>query len=269
MSVPIYIVDAFTEHAFAGNPAAVCLLEQPVSEEFMSLTAAEMNLSETAFLWPENGGGYRLRWFTPAAEVKLCGHATLASAHILWETGRLPREKRAEFHTLSGLLTAERSEGGITLCFPAYDLIPAEPMPGLAAALGAETEDIKEVFFYADNALVRLRDESMLRSLSPDFSALKSLLPRAVAVTAEGGGEGIDFVSRFFAPGIGVNEDPVTGSAHTALAPYWADKLKRRELTAYQASRRGGVLKLKLSEDKVFLTGHAVTVVSGLFHARP
>lgn len=268
MSVPIYIVDAFTEHAFGGNPAAVCLLEQPASEEFMARTAAEMNLSETAFLWPENGG-YRLRWFTPAAEVKLCGHATLASAHTLWETGRLPRDKRAEFHTLSGLLTAERSEGGITLCFPAYELIPAEPIPGLAAALGAEEGDIKEVFFYADNALVRLRDESTVRSLSPDFAALKSLPPRAVAVTAEGGGEGIDFVSRFFAPGIGVNEDPVTGSAHTALTPFWAERLKRLELTAYQASRRGGVLKLKLSEDKVFLTGQAVTVVSGLFHARP
>ncbi|AIQ14485.1 PhzF family phenazine biosynthesis protein [Paenibacillus durus] len=268
MSVPIYIVDAFTEHAFAGNPAAVCLLEQPASEQFMSQTAVEMNLSETAFLWPENGG-YRLRWFTPAAEVKLCGHATLASAHTLWETGRLPRDKRAEFHTLSGVLTAEREGDRITLCFPAYELVPAEPIPGLAAALGVEEGDIKEVFFYADNALVLLRDEAVLRTLSPDFAALKSLPSRAVAVTAESGGEGIDFVSRFFAPGIGVNEDPVTGSAHTALAPFWADRLKRRELTAYQASRRGGTLQLRLSEDKVFLSGHAVTVVSGLFHARP
>ncbi|WP_233277708.1 PhzF family phenazine biosynthesis protein [Paenibacillus durus] len=165
MSVPIYIVDAFTEHPFAGNPAAVCLLEQPASEPFMSQTAAEMNLSETAFLWPENGG-YRLRWFTPAAEVKLCGHATLASAHTLWETGRLPRDKRAEFYTLSGVLTAEREGDLITLCFPAYKLVPAEPLPGLAAALGVEERDIKEVFFYADNALVRLRDEAVLRTLS-------------------------------------------------------------------------------------------------------
>lgn len=268
MTLPIYIVDAFTEKAFGGNPAAVCLLQAPVPEDYMSRVAAEMNLSETAFLWPENGG-YRLRWFTPAAEVKLCGHATLASAHTLWETGVLPADKRAEFHTLSGLLTAERSGEGITLSFPAYELTPAEPIAGLVSALGLQEEDVEELWHYADNLIVTLKDESQVRSMSPDFTALTALPPRAVAVTARSREDGIDFVSRFFAPSIGVNEDPVTGSAHTALASLWSERLERRELTAYQASGRGGLLRLRVSDGRIYLTGRAVTVVSGQLHAAP
>lgn len=268
MTIPIYIVDAFTDQAFGGNPAAVCLLEEPVSESFMSKTAAEMNLSETAFLWPENGG-YRLRWFTPAAEVKLCGHATLASAHTLWETGRLPRTQKAEFHTLSGLLTAERKGDAITLCFPAYELVQSESLPGLAPALGIREEEIDEIWAYADNVIVSVRDESLVRGMTPDFAALKILKPRAVAVTAKGQQVGIDMVSRFFAPGIGVNEDPVTGSAHTALAGFWAERLGRTELTAYQASARGGTLQIRVGEGQIFLSGSAVTVVTGQLHAGP
>ncbi|MBY9077066.1 PhzF family phenazine biosynthesis protein [Paenibacillus sp. HN-1] len=269
MTLPIYIVDAFTEQAFGGNPAAVCLLQTPAPEAYMSQVAAEMNLSETAFLWPENGGGYRLRWFTPAAEVELCGHATLASAHTLWESGALPADKRAEFHTLSGLLTAEQSGEGITLSFPAYELSPAEPITGLVSALGLQEEDVEELWHYADNLIVTVSDESRVRSMNPDFTALTTLPPRAVAVTARGLEDGIDFVSRFFAPSIGVNEDPVTGSAHTALASFWSGRLSRRELTAYQASSRGGLLRLRVTDDRIYLTGRAVTVISGQLHAAP
>lgn len=265
MNLPIFIVDAFADRAFSGNPAAVCLLNGPVDEDFMARTAAEMNLSETAFLWPEQDG-YALRWFTPAVEVNLCGHATLASAHVLWETGRLESAAEARFYTRSGLLRARQSEGIISLYFPPYELTPSAPVAGLASALGIPEEQVLEVMSYADNILLLLDDEATLRELSPDYAQLAKLQPRAVAVTAQSGADGIDFVSRFFAPGIGVNEDPVTGSMHTALGPYWAARLDQTQLTAYQASPRGGTLQLKVSRDCVTLSGRAVTVVSGLFH---
>ncbi|WP_019908407.1 PhzF family phenazine biosynthesis protein [Paenibacillus sp. HW567] len=267
MSTPIFIVDAFTDRAFAGNPAAVCLLEGPVPESFMAQTAAEMNLSETAFLWPEQDG-YRLRWFTPAVEVSLCGHATLASAHVLWEFGRLASGAEAKFYTRSGLLRAARSDQLISLYFPPYALVPSGPITGLAAALGIDEEEVLETMAYADNVLVRLKDEGLVRRLRPDFPLLGNLQPRAIAVTAESESENADFVSRFFAPRIGVNEDPVTGSAHTALAPYWSARLGRPHLTAYQASARGGTLRLEVTPELVTLSGRAVTVVSGQFHVQ-
>ncbi|WP_151737434.1 PhzF family phenazine biosynthesis protein ['Paenibacillus yunnanensis' Narsing Rao et al. 2020] len=268
MNTPIYIVDAFADQAYAGNPAAVCLLQRPADEDFMARTAAEMNLSETAFVWPEEDG-YRLRWFTPAVEVNLCGHATLASAHVLWESGRLDPQEEARFLTRSGLLRARQTPQGISLFFPPYGLAASPPIPGLAAALGIAEEQVLETVRYADNVLVRLGDEALLRGLRPDYIRLAALEPRAVGVTAKSGTPGIDFVSRFFAPGIGVNEDPVTGSLHTALAPYWAERLGRSELTAYQVSARGGLLYLQVSPEQVILSGNAVTVVSGLLQVDP
>lgn len=262
MNTPLFIVDAFADTAYTGNPAAVCLLDGPADDIVLSRMAAEMNLSETAFLWPEHDG-YRLRWFTPAVEVKLCGHATLASAHVLWETGRLAAGDEARFYTLSGLLRARQEERLISLFFPAYELIASPPVTGLASALGIEEGQILDTVAYADNVLVLLKDENLLRRLDPDYALLANLPPRAVAVTAASTADGIDFVSRFFAPGIGVNEDPVTGSMHAALAPYWAGRLHRTQFTAYQASRRGGMLQLEVNGESVTLSGHAVTVVSG------
>ncbi|KAA9002122.1 PhzF family phenazine biosynthesis protein [Paenibacillus spiritus] len=269
MSIPLYIVDAFAAGPYTGNPAAVCLLDRAPDERFMALTAAEMNLSETAFAWPEEEG-YRLRWFTPETEVELCGHATLATAHALWASGRLSHDDPALFHTRSGLLTAIRSpEGGIILNFPAYELLPAS-YPGMASALGVEDSELEEVWTYGSNALAVLSSERAVRELSPDFAALRSLPVHAVAVTAKGpdaerGGEAgaYHFVSRFFAPAIGVEEDPVTGSAHAALAPYWSSRLNLDCMTGYQASRRGGTVGVRLEEGRVHLTGQAVTVVRG------
>ena len=265
MNIPLYIIDAFAESTYSGNPAAVCLLEQPPEESFMTKTAAEMNLSETAFLWRENEG-YRLRWFTPKAEVDLCGHATLASAHVLWEVGLLEPDAEAIFYTRSGLLRASRSGDSISLYFPPYELHPSPILPGLPEALGITEENVVETMLYADNILVRLDQEARVRELSPDFGLLAQLQGRAVAVTAESNTKGIDCVSRFFAPKMGVNEDPVTGSAHTALGPYWAERLNRTQLTAYQASGRGGILLLDISKELIKISGRAITVVSGQLH---
>ncbi|MFC3749884.1 PhzF family phenazine biosynthesis protein [Paenibacillus sp. GCM10012306] len=268
MSLPLFIVDAFADQAYSGNPAAVCLLKGPAGEDFMQQTAAEMNLSETAFLWPE-AGAYRLRWFTPVTEVKLCGHATLASAHILWETGVLAPGEEARFHTLSGLLVARREAEKISLYFPPYELTPVREVPGLTTALGIPERHVSQIMQYADNLLVHVDQESMVRELKPDFTLLAGLAVRAVSVTAESKEEGIDFVSRFFAPKMGVNEDPVTGSAHTALGPYWAARLNRSRLNAYQASPRGGYLLLDVDTDTITLTGHAITILKGQLQVEP
>lgn len=253
----IYQVDSFTSRIFSGNPAGVCLLEGPRPEEWMRNVAREMNLSETAFLLPE-GDYFRLRWFTPKAEVTLCGHATLASAHILWEQGVLPADRQAAFETLSGRLTAEKRGEWIALDFPGRPVQPVEPPPGLLRGLGIE----QAVFVgrYREDYLVEVEDEAVVRGLNPDFSALLQVKTRGTVVTARAGGGEFDFISRFFAPAVGVNEDPVTGSAHCALTPYWSAKLGRQEMTAYQASERGGVLRLRLEGDRVILQGQAVTV---------
>lgn len=255
----IYQVDAFISRAFAGNPAAVCILPAPAPEEWMRDVAREMNLSETAFLVPKEDG-FDLRWLTPAVEVQLCGHATLASAHILWETGVLKPNEQARFHTLSGLLTADRSGDWIELDFPASPEKPATPSDELVAALGVTPRYVgKSQFDY----LVQVDSEQTVRNLVPDFTLLKRTKARGVIVTARAEGGGFDFVSRFFAPGSGIDEDPVTGSSHCVLGPYWAKHFGKTEFVAYQASARGGVVKVGLAGDRVKLGGQAVTVMRG------
>jgi len=259
MPIRIVQVDAFTSRPFAGNPAAVCVLAKARPDEWMRDVAREMNLSETAFLTPRNGD-FDLRWFTPTVEVALCGHATVASAHVLWQEGHLPNGKQARFHTRSGLLLADQRGDWIELDFPAKIADPAEAPPELLPALG-----LAKATFVGKNAwdyLVEIESEAELRALSPDHTRLRKLPVRGVIVTSRSSGE-FDFVSRFFAPGSGIDEDPVTGSAHTALGPYWGAKLGKTELNAFQASARGGVVRVRLQGDRVILGGQAVTVMTG------
>lgn len=259
MAAPIFIVDAFTDRPFAGNPAAVCLLEKERPHQWMQDVAREMNLSETAFLVPGEDG-YLLRWFTPAVEVDLCGHATLASAHILLETGRLSPESRARFHTRSGLLTTTRRDGWVEMDFPAE---PAESCAGSfdpAEILGAPAYLVgKNRMDY----LVEVPDESALREIQPDFESLSRLPCRGMIVTCRSTCREFDFLSRFFAPGAGIPEDPVTGSAHCCLGPYWGKKLGKTAMTAFQASARGGIVRVGLAGERVLIGGAAVTVLRG------
>jgi PhzF family phenazine biosynthesis protein len=251
-------IDAFADRPFAGNPAAVCLLPGPRDDRWLQAVAMEMNLSETAFLLRE-GDGFRLRWFTPAVEVDLCGHATLASAHFLWEEGLLRPNQPARFHTRSGLLTAERSGDWIELDFPALPTEPSPAPPGLVEALSVSPTFVgKSRFDY----LLELESEAALRALRPNFTLLETVAARGIIVTARAAAP-YDFVSRFFAPQSGVNEDPVTGSAHCALGPYWASRLGKNELLAFQASARGGVVKVRAAGDRVRLGGRAITVLRG------
>ncbi len=259
MSVPIFQVDSFTAEPFAGNPAGVCLLERPAEATWMQNVAREMNLAETAFLVPENDG-FALRWFTPAVEVDLCGHATLASAHILWEERVIGMRQAARFATRSGALGATRSGDWIDLDFPATPAAACDAPPGLAAALGVTPVHVGQSRF---DYLVEVSNESVVRGVRPDFVALRRLGARGVMVTARGESGRFHFVSRFFAPGVGIDEDPVTGSAHCALGPYWAAKLGQNELLAYQASERGGVVRVRVAGDRVVLGGQAVTVLRG------
>ena len=258
MGQTIYQVDAFTKQPFKGNPAAVCILPEPGEETWMQNVAREMNLSETAFLVKE-GDDFHLRWFTPAVEVEMCGHATLASAHILWETGILQPAEQARFHTLSGLLTARRLEGGmIELNFPATPDEVVHAPPELEKALGVKPLYVgKSTFDY----LVEVDSEEVVRSLAPDMGLLNTVPIRGVMVTAPASTPGFDFVSRFFAPAAGVDEDPVTGSAHCCLGPFWGRRLEKTDFTAYQASARGGVLQVRLDGDRVRIGGDAVTVM--------
>jgi PhzF family phenazine biosynthesis protein len=259
MPIPLLQIDAFADRPFTGNPAAVCLLDAPRDARWMQDVALEMNLSETAFLHPE-AEDYRLRWFTPAVEVDLCGHATLASAHALWELGRLPADQPARFHTRSGLLTATRRSDAIVLDFPATPPEPCPPPSGLMEALGARPRWVgKNRFDY----LVEVESEEALRGLRPDFAGLARLPVRGVIVTAAATTAGFDFVSRFFAPGSGIAEDPVTGSAHCCLAPFWGGRLGKEEMTGYQASARGGVVGVRIAGARVHLIGRAITVFRG------
>jgi len=312
MTLPLYQVDAFTSVPFEGNPAGVCLLDGPRPDAWMQALAQEMNLSETAFLLAE-GGGYNLRWFTPVTEVSLCGHATLASAHVLFESGRLAPGATAHFFSLSGVLTAvvltEGKQGGhvpyrvlgegpplhnaqppvfvggdprvasdlqgiplmaenfsdrpwIELDFPADPVQAADPPPGLLAALGLD-EKPRFVGRSQNAFLIELGSEPQLRRLAPDFARLKAMADmRSVIVTCAAQTPGYDFISRYFAPWIGINEDPVTGSAHTRLIPYWAGRLGKTSFSAYQASARGGELRLRLLGLRVGIAGQAVTVFS-------
>jgi PhzF family phenazine biosynthesis protein len=255
----IHQVDAFTDRPFAGNPAGVCVLARAASEDWMRNVAREMNLAETSFLWPE-GEVWRLRWFTPRVEIDLCGHGTLAAAHVLWETGVLAKGTEARFETRSGRLTASGEGDWIQLDFPAIPVEPVDPPAGLLEALGARAAFVGRGRF---DYLVEVGSELELRRVSPDFSALRRIEARGVIVTSRGDTPEFDCVSRFFAPQVGIDEDPVTGSAHCMLAPYWAGKLGKNELKAYQASERGGVLGLRLRGDRVLLRGNAVTVITG------
>ncbi len=265
MNIQLYQVDAFTNTAFAGNPAAVCLLPEPADGGWMQQVAAEMNLSETAFLLPQDQG-FLLRWFTPAVEVDLCGHATLASAHVLWETGRLPHPAVARFYTRSGPLTAAWEDGFIKLDFPALAWEAAEISPELCAALGVSPRYVGR---FGGRYLIEVESEAHVRALKPDFSALRRLPGRGIAVTSRAADPGFDFVSRYFAPWVGVNEDPVTGSAHCCLGPFWGERLGKQKLTACQVSARGGELRVVLEGERVQLGGQAVTVLSGQLHTPP
>jgi PhzF family phenazine biosynthesis protein len=259
MTHPLFIVDAFADRPFSGNPAAVCLLEQPADERWMQQVGTEMNLSETAFLHPE-ADGYRLRWFTPAAEVKLCGHATLASAHVLWETGQEDPGTPIRFYTRSGLLMADEADGLIELDFPALPIEPCPAPAGLAEALGATLKFVGQTGM---DHLCEVESEEVVRGLRPDIGRVAAVQTRGVIVTSRSVAGRYDFVSRFFAPAVGVPEDPVTGSAHCALGPFWAARLGKERLLAFQASRRGGEVRVTVQGARVRLGGRAVTVVRG------
>ena len=259
MTLPLVLIDAFAGEPFGGNPAAVTLLDGPKPESWMQAVAREMNQAETAFLLRQDHG-FDLRWFTPTVEVDLCGHATLASAHYLWEEGHLEADQTAMFHTRSGILTATRNGGWITLDFPATPATPCEAPAGLLQGLGiGRAEILRSRFDY----LVIVEDPAELRALHPDFGGLGRIACRGVIVTSPSDRPDADFLSRFFAPQSGVNEDPVTGSAHCTLAPYWAARRSCRTLTGYQASARGGLVRVEEAGDRVRLSGKAVTVVRG------
>jgi PhzF family phenazine biosynthesis protein len=260
MAIRFQHVDAFADRPFAGNPAGVCLLAEAASAEWMQHAAAEVNLSETAFVRRRADGDFDLRWFTPVAEVDLCGHATLATAHALWELGDLAASQPARFHTKSGLLTAARHDAWIELDFPSNPPHSVAAPSGLLDALGLRSTYVGQTRF---DYFVEVESENVVRAAAPDFDALRRLAVRGVMITARSAEPGFDFVSRFFAPGVGVNEDPVTGSAHCALAPYWAAKLGRNELVGRQVSARGGVVRCRAAGNQVLLRGQAVTVVRG------
>lgn len=252
-TTPITVVDAFTTTAFRGNPAAVCLLDAPADAGWMQQVAAELNLSETAFAVPRPGGGTDLRWFTPTVEVDLCGHATLATTHVL---GR-----DTDFHTRSGVLQCTVPEPGrVEMDFPAATTTRVPEPAGLAAALGAEVVSVHDGGF---DLVVELASAAVVRALTPDLRTLRGLPHRGMVVTAAGGEYGVDCTSRFFGPAVGVDEDPVTGSAHCALAPFWAARTGRRTLRGHQASARGGLVDMRLDGDRVHLGGGAVTVWRG------
>ncbi len=252
-------VDAFSNKLFAGNPAAVCILQELRDEQWMQQVAQEMNLSETAFLVPHEDG-YNLRWFTPLVEVDMCGHATLASAHVLWETGQLQAGTKARFYTKSGLLTAEQQGTWIELNFPIKPAQKVDEPTHLLQALGVPAQYIgKNEFDY----LVEVDSEEVVRNMRPNFSLLKAIPARGIIVTSRASTEGYDFVSRFFGPQVGVDEDPVTGSAHTCLAPYWSKKLGKDTMVGYQASARGGIVRVMLAGERVLLGGQAITVMRG------
>jgi PhzF family phenazine biosynthesis protein len=260
----IFQVDSFASRPFEGNPAAVCLLDRERADGWMRRVAAEMNLSETAFLL-EVGGGFRLRWFTPTTEVPLCGHATLATAHVLWETGRLSLDQVAVFETLSGRLTARRVETWIEMDLPASPAAESAPPAGCLQALGVTPSWVGRT---ADRGLgdvdhlVVLESEDAVRRTRPDFQRLRGLSGSFI-VTAPPATGPFDFVSRCFAPSFGIDEDPVTGAAHCTLVPYWAGRLGRVELVGYQASARGGVVRGRLAGARVRIAGEAVTVLRG------
>ena len=253
-------IDAFTDRPFSGNPAAVCLLEHERDSQWMQAVAAEMNLSETAFVRPLSEG-FELRWFTPTIEVELCGHATLASAHALWTEGIVPCGEPIGFHTRSDVLSCTRRGDLIELDFPATPIETTDSAVELCQALGVTASFVGQSKY--DN-LVLVESEQVLRGVQPDFSRLRKIPMRGVAVTSPSDDPRFDFVSRFFAPGVGVDEDPVTGSAHCCLGSFWSERLGKAEMTAFQASARGGVVRVRVSDERVHLGGQAVTIFRGV-----
>jgi PhzF family phenazine biosynthesis protein len=257
-TIPLFLVDAFTASPFHGNQAAICLLAATRTARWQQAVAAEMNLAETAFLVPM-ARGFRLRWFTPLVEVDLCGHATLAAAHVLWTEGVAPGGAPLRFHTRSGVLIAGRHGDRIELDFPVRVASPCKTPPALAKGLGVP---LRAVARNQDDYLVEVANERTVRELQPDLAALATLPVRGIIVTARAA-RPFDFVSRFFAPRVGIPEDPVTGSAHCALGPWWAERLGRTTLRAFQASPRGGAIDVEVRGERALLRGTAVTVVRG------
>jgi PhzF family phenazine biosynthesis protein len=271
--VKIHLVDAFTDKAFAGNPAAVVLLDQePTDFDWMQSIGMEMNQAETAFVWPlsnetavEGNAGWGLRWFTPKVEIRLCGHATLASAHILWQEGLVEADAEVRFFTpMAGHhLTCDKNteNGFIRMSFPAVAVEPAEIPEGLAEALGATpTHSARNK---NGSLLLQFKSAQEIRSINPDFQAMQKATDDVVIVTALSDTPGLDVISRFFAPGKGIDEDSVTGSAHCIIGPWWSRPLKQKSMVCYQASNRGGILHIELEDDKVNISGNAVTVLNG------
>lgn len=261
MRIRFLQVDAFASKPFAGNPAAVYFLQEARDDQWMQAVAAEMNLSETAFL-VERDDGFDLRWFTPTIEVDLCGHATLASAHALWTTGIVSGGQPVRFHTRSGVLVCRRHGDFVEMDFPATPAQEAEPPAGLIQALGIEPTYVGRSSF---DKFVVVESESVVRALEPDFATLREIPMRGVMVTSLSADREFDFVSRYFAPAAGIDEDPVTGSAHCCLGPFWSERLGKSELKAFQASPRGGVVTVRIADDRVILGGQAVTVLDGYF----
>lgn len=268
MPIPILTIDAFTDRPFAGNPAAFCWLDEPREEAWMQAVAAELNLSETAFVGPHRDG-FALRWFTPLVEVPICGHATLASAHALFSTGRAAGDTPIRFHTASGELGAVKNGAWIELDFPAVETNVATPSTELVEALGVaplEATLLPLEVVPEPSWIFRLENESAVLAVDPDFRAIAAA-KAAVCITAESDADDLDFVSRFFAPGAGVDEDPVTGFAHCSLAPFWSGRLGKTDLVGFQASGRGGTVRVRLEGERAILRGQAVTVIEGTLRA--
>lgn len=260
MTQKITQVDAFTNEAFRGNPAAICVMDAFPVKSWMQALAIEMNLSETAYV-VSNGDRFDLRWFTPGAEVKLCGHATLAAAHVLWEEGFVPQDARCTFDTLSGELEARQEDGFIVIRFPLESTSERSVPDGLNEALGTSVDTVFENRL--GYLVVEVENEDVVKNLQPEFAPLGKMPFHGYAVTARGASDDVDFVSRFFGPGLGINEDPVTGSAHCVLGPYWQSRLGKDTMQAHQLSARGGVLRVHVGGDFVELGGEAITVMRG------
>jgi PhzF family phenazine biosynthesis protein len=258
----IYHVDAFTDQLFRGNPAVVCMLDFKRPDEWMRAFAQEINLSETAFVLKQEDG-FSLRWFTPKREVSLCGHATLATAHILFEEDYLKNDEQARFHTQSGLLIAKRHGAQIEMDFPARFTVSAQDVPSINQALGTMPAFTHKAALRDDVYLIEVESEQIVRNLAPNFAALSATGIRSVMVTSRSQSNEYDFVSRYFAPGVGIAEDPVTGSAHCYLAPYWGIKLNKTSLVGFQASTRTGIVGCEWKQDRVVLRGKAITVFKG------
>lgn len=258
---PLIQVDSFTTDAFRGNPAAVCLPREEVSVAWMQAVAAEMNLSETAFVRRRAEGDFSIRWFTPTVEVPLCGHATLAAAHVLWEEQLASLEEPIILHAQSGLLTARREDTWICLDFPTLPVEPCAIPDRLPEALGCRPLSVHRNRF--GTHLVELDSEKTVQDLDPDIARLAREPFSVCIVTAASDSVEYDFVSRFFGPGLGIDEDPVTGSAHCSLGPFWAERLGKAELMAHQLSKRGGIVRVRVRDDRMDILGQAVTVLRG------